>query len=116
MPARRIMTPGGPVAAAPATVAFGDGKTIHFWDLGAPKPSRQSTADADVQALAFSPDGRILASGADKQLALWDPLVPRIQKKWTLPSAIHSLAFAPYGQHLAVGNGNGTICILRLDP
>lgn len=59
-----------------------------------------------VQALAFSSDGKLLASGAaDKTVKLWD--VETGDEKATFsghPGGVRSLAFSPDGKLLAVGS------------
>jgi len=65
-----------------------------------------------VSALAFNPDGSILASGgADRKVRLWDlerpdnlPVILDGPERWIL-----SLAFSPDGETLAAGDGNKSI-------
>lgn len=51
-------------------------------------------------------------------MVFWDPAdsTPKAQPRWKLPGPVNSLAFTPDGRYLALGNFNGTIYILRLDP
>ncbi len=74
-------------------------------------------ADRTMAALAFSPDGRILAGGTDDgRLFLWDCATGKKLREWQWRGAISSLAWAPDGWHIATANSNGTGYILRLSP
>jgi WD40 repeat protein len=66
--------------------------------------------------LVFSPDDRTLVS-ADRsgQVILWTIDSRSKSREWRLPGPVLGVAFAPDGKHLALGNGNGTIYVLRLD-
>ena len=95
---------------------------IILWDVSNPKASVQLGAplrghgDA-VQSVAFSPDGKTLASGSDdKTIILWDVSNPKIPVQLGAPLRGHgdlvfSVAFSPDGKTLASGSGDSTIIL-----
>ena len=64
-----------------------------------------------VHAVAFSPDGRLLASGLqDARTELWDSITGQHQRTLTSHTGpIHAVAFSPAGRLLASANEDKTV-------
>jgi WD40 repeat protein len=59
-----------------------------------------------VHAVAWSPDGRLIASGAsDRQILTWD-LNSQVQVHRKQDAGVHALTWSPDSQHLAAASGN----------
>jgi WD40 repeat protein len=65
----------------------------------------------EILALAFSPDGRLLAAGcADGSVRLIDTTTWRPAERWETPGTFpKGLAFSPDGKTLAVGTADGKV-------
>lgn len=136
---RRQALPGHPgavwsVAISPdgQTLATASGdETVKLWHLpdGKPVPNPHSPGQPSVraplgghtswvQALAFHPDGRVLATGgADGALALWETATSRMLLSVATAGGgerIRSLAFSPNGGRLAVAGDDRTVHLYRL--
>jgi len=75
-----------------------------------------------VSALAFSPDGKILAVGGYKEVILWDMVNSRLLKRigqGHVRETVRALAFTAEGRLLAVGDGepgrSGGVRIFKAD-
>jgi WD40 repeat protein len=107
---------------SPDTVTTTAG-SITLWDVSAPGPPRRFGPpllldDSGRGMLAFSPDGRLLATGGDSDEAidLWDvsdPARPTRQGSAAADESVDitSVAFSPDGQTLAAGNDEATVTL-----
>ncbi|MGL4462299.1 MAG: WD40 repeat domain-containing protein, partial [Planctomycetia bacterium] len=74
-------------------------------------PAELRGHDALVYAVAFSPDGKMLASGGfDKKATLWNTDDGKSLRSWEAHGGpVYSLAFAPDGKLLATSGLDGLV-------
>ncbi|GAA3163015.1 hypothetical protein GCM10010466_62470 [Planomonospora alba] len=130
-----VFDPGvGRLAAAVADTEDGRGplrrraRTVWLWDLDGGEPAAEpfSSPSEDVRALAFHPDGRLLAVGGGhsrypgRRMQLWDPGTGsyRIVHNGAhdRPDDVEVLAFHPGGGALATGGDAGVQLWTTLAP
>jgi WD40 repeat protein len=112
------LTGGGVIAFSPdgsILVQGQDPDAIQWVNVAAADIYRSTTligAD-EMDAVAFSPDGRLLAaSGGNETLAVWDVASGKPHFAWNASAdgiAIRALAFSPDGQRLAVSHESGAL-------
>ncbi len=107
----------GAVQFAPGDgpLAVGVGGTIHLRDPESLEAQRTLSGHrGDISALAFSPDGRLLASGAqdENEIIIWNLATGQELRRLRGHSGwIRSLAFSPDGRLLASGSTDTTIIL-----
>ncbi len=94
-------------------VVWGTRQLIEFYDTLTGKGVRRFDGhDWGINALAFSPDGKSLASGSAEEVRLWDLSGKRQVRRLELdqsrgwPEWAADLAFFPDGKRLLAGGGN----------
>jgi serine/threonine protein kinase/WD40 repeat protein len=91
------------------------------WDLSAPRPSPAAlgTSPGAATALAYSPDGSLLAvaswRGAEpRQVVIRDATTGAVRGRLSGPQVVYALAFDPTGGRLACGDVAGNVVVWDL--
>ena len=70
-----------------------------------------------VNSVAFSPDGRTLASGGGREIRLWDVVTDTHKRPLTGHiDDVYSVAFSSDGNTLASGSLDGTVRLWKVTP
>jgi len=84
-----------------------------LWDMATHRPIGSLFTTSPVDSLAFSPDGKILATGNDNgAIQLWDAATQQPITVFTAtPGPITSVAFSPDGKTLASATADHTVAL-----
>jgi WD40 repeat protein len=88
----------------------GRDRMIKLWDVASGKERASIECVGDVQTVAFSPSGNLLASWDHQTVRLWDPNTCRELQR--IPSSIPCLAFSPNGNCLALADADKDTILL----
>jgi WD40 repeat protein len=113
---------GNEVALSPdgkilAFAKYSEGE-IQLWDVTNSNHLATMRGHAGpIEALAFSPDGKTLASGSyDKTTKLWDVATARERATLRHSDMVLSVAFSPDGKTLATGSSGWTVRLWDITP
>jgi len=119
--ARRAFSPDGvspvnstTVSADGTLLAVAAGHAVHLWNpaTGIAVAVLKGPADT-VNSVAFSPDARLLVSGAaDGTVALWDTVLRKQVATFSVGGAVHSVAFSPDGSLVAAAGDDQRVTLI----
>ncbi len=97
-------------------VITGGANTVTLWDDKGAVVKTLKGHQGRITALAFSPDGELIASGsADQTIKLWKADGTLVQTLTGHQAAVTCLAFSSDGQMFASGSGDKTVRLWKTD-
>jgi len=102
--------PGGKTIAS-----SGQDSAVALWDSASAAVKRMRPGTAWTEHIAFSPDGKLLATATGKVLALWDCAGEKVHQFEPLAGTIAAIAWDKPGRDLAAATA-GAVCVHRIEP
>jgi WD40 repeat protein len=105
--------PKAPAVQSPdkRLTAIGSDKAIRVFDAQTQKELLTMMGHTGrVTALAFSPDGKLLASGsADRSIGLWEAATGKELRRFKVADGVTAVTFSPDGSRLMTREANQTV-------
>ncbi len=90
---------------------------IRFWDANTGEHLKSITPQEPTHSIAYSPDGRRLASSHDRKINLWDTETGKLTATFTGHNdSIYPIAFSPDGKTLMSGSYDSTMIFWEINP
>jgi WD40 repeat protein len=103
--------PGGKTIAS-----SGQDSSVALWDAVSGSTLKQMRpGTAWTEHIAFSPDGKLLATATGKVLALWDSAGTKVHQFDPLTGTIAAITWDKPGRDLAAAT-TGAVCVHRIEP
>ena len=92
-------------------------ESIQFWDVNTGEHLKSITPEKTTISIAFSPDGRTLASSHEREINLWDIDTGELTETFTgHTDYIYSIVFSPDGKTLISGSYDRTMVFWEINP
>jgi len=111
-------SPDGKQVLSDAYNLFNYDNDVKLWDVKTGKAIKTFKGHKSaIHAMAFSPDGKHIASGSsDNTVILWDTATGKAAKTLTgHTSAVTSIAFSSDGRQILSGSLDGAVCLWNAD-
>jgi WD40 repeat protein len=80
---------------------------VRVWEIGTGRKAAEMKHDGSVNAVRFSPDGRLVASAsADRTVRLWDPVSREIRATLNLSNPVTQVEFGGKDRLVTAGSDN----------
>jgi RNA polymerase sigma factor (sigma-70 family) len=94
-------------------VSGGADKAVRLWEVATGKEVRSTKREKPVRAVAFAPDGKLVAFGVGWDVVLWDPDAGKDVRTLKGPhNEVSAVAFSPDSQHVAAASHYGSTVFL----
>jgi DNA-binding beta-propeller fold protein YncE len=88
--------------------------TVRLWDVESGQHKATLQGAGQVNAAAFSSDGRALATAEINTVRLWDVKTGKVSTELFVKGGARSVSFSPNGKHLVVGDEDRNTRVMAL--
>ncbi|QZZ21918.1 caspase family protein [Leptothermofonsia sichuanensis E412] len=92
-----------------------DQPSVRIWQVNEGKPGRQLSHKAEVQNIAFSPDGQQVLTVSGNTVQLWQVSTGQAQQVLSQPGKVRHAAFSPSGLQVSTVSNDGMVRLWQID-